>query len=125
MTISIMGGGAIYPPRGVLGGSDANNSYHGHIKTDGSEESQPNGVMLTLGAGEFVRSIDNGGSGYGDPLLRRAEAVLEDVVEKFVTRETAEAVYGVVLSGDAADGTLAIDAEASAARRAGMREGAV
>jgi N-methylhydantoinase B/oxoprolinase/acetone carboxylase alpha subunit len=72
-----------------------------------------------------VRSIDNGGSGYGDPLLRRAEAVLEDVVEKFVTRETAEAVYGVVLSGDAADGTLAIDAEASAARRAGMREGAV
>ena len=117
MTLSIMGGGAINPPLGVLGGRDANKSYHGHIKTDGSEESQPNGVMLTLGAGEFVRSIDNGGSGYGDPLLRRIESVLEDVVEKFVTQETAEEIYGVFLTGDAADGTLAIDIEASAARR--------
>ena len=124
MTLSIMGGGAINPPLGVLGGRNANNSYHGHIKTDGSEESQPNGVMLTLGAGEFVRSIDNGGSGYGDPLLRRTEAVLEDVVEKFVTRQTAEELYGVVLTGDAADGTLAVDDRASAARRDAMRESA-
>ncbi len=124
MTLSIMGGGANNPPLGVLGGRNANNSYHGHIKTDGSEESQPNGVMLTLGAGEFVRSIDNGGSGYGDPLLRRPEAVLEDVVEKFVTRQTAEELYGVVLTGDAADGNLAVDIEASAARRDAMRESA-
>jgi len=42
---------------------------------------------------------------------------LEDVVEKFVTRETAEELYGVVLSGSAEDGTLAVDAQASAARR--------
>jgi len=120
MTISIMGGGAIHPPRGVLGGRDANNSYHGHIKNDGSEESQPNGVMLTLDAGEFVRSIDNGGSGYGDPVRRKPEAVLEDVVEKFVTRDVAEEIYGVVLSGSAADGSLAVDAQASTARRDSM-----
>ncbi|MBT3170452.1 MAG: hypothetical protein HN333_03345, partial [Rhodospirillaceae bacterium] len=68
--------------------------------------------------------IDNGGSGYGDPLLRRTEAVLEDVVEKFVTRQTAEELYGVVLTGDAADGTLAVDDRASAARRDAMRESA-
>ena len=120
MTISIMGGGTINPPQGVLGGRDANHAYHGHIKVDGSEESQPNGVMLTLGAGEFVRSIDNGGSGYGAPRSRNAAAVLEDVVEKFVTRETAEELYGVVLSGSAEDGTLAVDAQASAARRGAM-----
>ena len=120
MTISIMGGGTINPPQGVLGGHDANHAYHGHVKTDGSEENQPNGVMLTLGAGEFVRSIDNGGSGYGEPLRRDVEAVLEDVLEKFVTRETAEEVYGVVLSGSADDGTLAIDADATQARRGTM-----
>jgi N-methylhydantoinase B len=122
MTISIMGGGAIHPPRGVLGGRDANNSYHGHIKNDGSEESQPNGVMLTLDAGEFVRSIDNGGSGYGDPVRRKPEAVLEDVVEKFVTRDVAEEIYGVVLSGSAADGSLAVDVQASTARRDSMEK---
>jgi len=117
MTVSIMGGGAINPPKGVLGGRDANNSYHGHIKADGSEEFQPNGVMLTIAAGEFVRSIDNGGSGYGDPLQRIPEAVFEDVTEKFVTRKTAEEIYGVVLSGSEEDGTLSIDEAATVARR--------
>ncbi len=120
MTVSIMGGGTINPPAGVLGGRDANHAYHGHIKTDGSEVTQPNGVMLTLGAGEFVRSIDNGGSGYGEPLNRKPEAVLEDVVEKFVTRETGEEIYGVILVGDAEDGSLAIDADATAERRGAM-----
>ena len=117
MTVSIMGGGTINPPKGVLGGRDANKAYHGHIKADGSEEFQPNGVMLTIAAGEFVRSIDNGGSGYGDPLKRSPEAVLEDVAEKFVTRKTAEEIYGVILSGSARDGTLAIDRVATVARR--------
>jgi len=117
MTISIMGGGTINPPRGVLGGHDANNAYHGHIKADGTEIMVPNGVMLTLNPGEFVRSLDNGGSGYGDPLRRDARAVYQDVVEKFVTREIAEQIYGVVLTGSAADGTLSIDTKASAERR--------
>ena len=76
--------------------------------------------MLTLGAGEFFRSIDNGGSGYGDPVRRKPEAVLEDVVEKFVTRDVAEEIYGVVLSGSAADGSLAVDIQASTARRDSM-----
>ena len=122
MTVSIMGGGTINPPQGVLGGHDANHAYHGHIKVDGSEEFQPNGVMLTLDAGEFVRSIDNGGSGYGEPRCRNAEAVLEDVVEKFVTRETAAELYGVILSGNIEDGTLAIDTNATVARRGQLAE---
>ena len=122
MTVSIMGGGTVNPPQGVLGGRDANHAYHGHIKEDGSEEFQPNGVMLTLGAGEFVRSIDNGGSGYGEPRSRNAEAVLEDVVEKFVTRETAAELYGVVLSGKVEDGSLVIDTNATVARRAALAE---
>ena len=122
MTVSIMGGGTINPPRGVLGGHDANHAYHGHIRVDGSEEFKPNGVMLTLDAGEFVRSIDNGGSGYGEPRCRNAEAVLEDVVEKFVTRETAAELYGVILSGNIEDGTLAIDTNATVARRGQLAE---
>ncbi len=118
MTVSIMGGGTINPPKGVRGGSDANHAYHGHLHADGSEESVPNGVMLALGPGEFVRSVDNGGSGYGDPLTREPERVLEDAVEGYVTAEHARAVYGVVLTGSTEDGTLAVDEASTAERRA-------
>ena len=73
----------------------------------------PNGVMLALGPGEFVRSVDNGGSGYGDPLNREPARVLEDVIEGYVTRDHAEAAYGVVFSVGAAEGSLAIDETAT------------
>ena len=125
MTVSIMGGGTINPPRGVRGGSDANHAYHGHLHADGSEDSVPNGVMLALAPGEFVRSVDNGGSGYGDPLTREPERVLEDVVEGYVTRDHAETVYGVKLTGRAEEGTLAVDVSGTAERRAALTGGAV
>ena len=117
MTVSIMGGGAIHPPKGVLGGLDANKSYHGHIKKDGSEDMVHNGVMLCLAPGEFVRSVDNGGSGYGDPLLREYNMVLDDVLEKYITKNNAKSVYGVVFSGSEMDGTLKVDVEASNRQR--------
>ena len=123
MTVSIMGGGTINPPTGVRGGGDANHAYHGHLRADGSEESVPNGVMLALGPGEFVRSVDNGGSGYGDPLTREPARVLEDVVEGYVTQAHANAVYGVVLSGSAADGTFVVDAAATERRRSALAAG--
>ena len=101
------------PPRGVRGGGDANHAYHGHLHADGSEDSVPNGVMLALAPGEFVRSVDNGGSGDGDPLTSEPARVLEDVVEGYVTRDCAESVYGVVIAGSADDGTLSVDEAAT------------
>ena len=118
-----MGGGTINPPKGVRGGGDANHAYHGHLRVDGSEDSVPNGVMLALGPGEFVRSVDNGGSGYGAPLTREPARVLEDVAEGYVTQDHAAAVYGVVLSGGAEDGTLAVDETATETCRATLAEG--
>ena len=118
MTVSIMGGGTIHPPQGVLGGHDANRAYHGHMKVDGSEDSKPNGVMLQLAAGEFVRSVDNGGSGYGDPLTREAANVLEDVAEGYITAEQALTVYGVALTGSADDDSLTVDEVATERQRA-------
>ena len=123
MTVSIMGGGTINPPKGVRGGGDANHAYHGHLRADGAEDSVPNGVMLALGPGEFVRSVDNGGSGYGDPLTREPARVLEDVAEGYVTQDHAEAVYGVVLSGGTEDGTLTVDETATETYRATLAAG--
>jgi N-methylhydantoinase B len=57
-----------------------------------------------------------GGGGWGDPLERDPEAVRRDVIEEFISPQSAHDNYGVVLS---ADGT--IDAAATAARRNALR----
>jgi N-methylhydantoinase B len=60
----------------------------------------------------------NGGGGVGDPLEREPEQVGADVAGRFVTREAARKVYGVVT--DAATG--AVDLAATKALRREMRD---
>ncbi len=40
-----------------------------------------------------------GGGGWGDPLKRDPEMVLQDVMEERITLGRAETVYGVVING--------------------------
>ncbi|MFG2304701.1 hydantoinase B/oxoprolinase family protein [Actinacidiphila glaucinigra] len=54
----------------------------------------------TLGAGDALYLHWQAGGGYGDPLLRPAEAVREDVLQVRVSPEAARDVYGVVLRED-------------------------
>lgn len=68
---------------------------------------------VRLGPGDKVRLISPSGGGYGDPLRRDPAMVAEDVREGFVTRTTAERVYGVSLLPDGA-----VDAEATRTLRA-------
>jgi N-methylhydantoinase B/oxoprolinase/acetone carboxylase alpha subunit len=92
-----------------------------------------------LGPDDFVVSVNNAGGGFGDPLLRDPEAVARDVAEGLVSRDVAERVYGVVLTGPGASGAGAsgsggsgsggsgpggsgADAEATTARRRALRE---
>jgi N-methylhydantoinase B len=49
-------------------------------------------------AGTLVRFITGTGGGYGEPKDRDAERVLDDVANGYVTRQDAEAVYGVALT---------------------------
>ena len=51
---------------------------------------------------------------------RLPASVLEDVVEGYVTQGHGEAVYGVVLIGSPADGTLAVDQTTTEACRAAL-----
>lgn len=64
--------------------------------------------------GDRIRIETGGGGGYGHPYDREAARVLEDVTCGFVSRESAERDYGVVLSADG----LAVDGEATERRRA-------
>lgn len=67
-----------------------------------------------LKQGDLIRIVTPGGGGWGSPLERPAEAVLADVLDGFVSAESAERDYGVVLSADG----LEIDRAATERRRA-------
>jgi N-methylhydantoinase B len=76
-------------------------------------------VLKPLSDGNIVRRGDRirietgGGGGFGHPYDRDADRVLEDVACGFVSRDSAERDYGVVLRPS----RLEIDAEATARRR--------
>jgi N-methylhydantoinase B len=123
MRVFYMADYAVHPAKGVRGGLPGTAASASVLAADGSERQvEPIGDSL-LAAGEWIRGIEAGGGGYGDPLQRDAEAVLGDVLERWVTREAAAAVYGVVLTPDRDRAVgLVLDAPATEARRAELRE---
>ncbi|MEA2928156.1 MAG: N-methylhydantoinase, partial [Hyphomicrobiales bacterium] len=62
---------------------------------------------------DLVRIMTPGGGGWGSPLERAAEQVRDDVLDGFISAESAALNYGVVLSADLTD----IDMAATDARR--------
>jgi N-methylhydantoinase B len=52
-------------------------------------------------AGDRIVAIGPAGGGYGDPLEREPEQVLSDVLDEYITAETAERDYGVVIADGA------------------------
>ena len=72
-------------------------------------------------AGDRINFDYGGGGGWGDPCDRPAAAVLDDVLDEYVSVEGARRDYGVVLTGSLEELTLSIDSEATEARRAEMR----
>jgi N-methylhydantoinase B len=134
MRVFYMADFARNPAKGVRGGLPGTAAAASVIAADGRErEVEPIGDSL-LAPGEWIRGIEAGGGGYGDPLEREPQAVLTDVLEGWVTRAAAHDVYGVVLvdagpeqrssevGGDRHE--LLLDAAASDARRASLRAAA-
>ncbi len=74
-------------------------------------------ARTVLDPGDAVIMSCAGGGGYGDALLRPAEAVRRDVAARLCSPEVAQAVYGVVLGADG----QAVDAPATEAARAAIR----
>ena len=62
-----------------------------------------------------------GGGGWGNPLDRDPQAVLDDVIDEYVSVEGAARDYGVVLPGSLEDLTLEVDEEATRTARDRMR----
>ena len=77
---------------------------------------------LPVRKGRLLDCFQPGGGGYGDPLARPVEYVVEDVVDGFVTVEGAERDYGVALSIDSTSGEPVVDQERTRDLRAGAAE---
>lgn len=73
---------------------------------------------ITVHEGDLVELVHPGGGGYGDPLQRDPSAVTWDVLNKYVTKEAARSVYGVVLTAD-----LKVDEQATLILRQEIRDG--
>jgi N-methylhydantoinase B len=74
-----------------------------------------------LDAGEMLMYEIGGGGGWGDPLDRDPQAVLDDVWDELVSIDGAARDYGVVVTGSLEAMDLAVDADATTRRRAEMR----
>jgi N-methylhydantoinase B len=73
-------------------------------------------------AGEVIRIRTTGGGGWGDPLDREPAAVVRDLRWRKVSTTSARDDYGVVVTGSADDGDLAVDEAATTALRARLRK---
>jgi N-methylhydantoinase B len=103
-------------PWGLFGGQPARPNYIAIRRQDGQVQTFPNGKIAgaELRPGEATIRESGGGGGYGPPWQRPAERVRDDVREGYVSWQAAHDAYGVVLDPT----TLALDAAATAARRA-------
>ena len=87
-----------FPPHGLFNGKNGKPSKN-ILNPDSKQKILP--VLMTevetLNRGDVFRHIMAGGGGYGDPLKRKPELVLKDVIEEKVTIAGAKEDYGVVI----------------------------
>src|SRR5256885_7250803 len=74
-------------------------------------------------AGEWYEYHYGGGGGWGDPLERPPEQVLEDVLDEYVSVEAARRSYGGVLTGSPEGPAPARDRAATERLRAAVPAG--
>ncbi len=120
MSVAYTTEGHFNPPRGVRAGLAGSPADGWKLDADGNRAELPKAAAIEVAPGERVCSLTSGGGGYGDPLDRDPSLVLEDVLEGWVSRERALAVYGVAFAGDGA-ADLAVDADATEVQRRSLR----
>jgi len=104
-----------FPAWGLYGGGSG--TLGSILLNSGSAERRLHSKgVYTLGAGDLISIRIGGAGGWGNPLERAPEAVLDDVLDGFVSVESALKDYGVVIK----DGTIDVGATKEARRAAGI-----
>jgi N-methylhydantoinase B len=119
--ISLEGDGHLYPPEGAFGGYEGVPGACTFVAGDGTVEELPSKFQSRWAArGDTLRTVSPCGGGYGDPLERVPERVLDDVLDEVLSADAARALYGVVIDPEVGR----VDREATLELRATMgREG--
>ena len=114
--------GMKYPMPGIAGGrAGAPNQLTIRYGSDDPYVVAHTADWVPIAAGQKVCYDYGGGGGWGDPFDRDPQAVLDDVLDEYVSVAGAERDYGVVLTGSLEDLTLAVDEAATTERRAAAR----
>ncbi len=119
MFINFSAVGRRWPVKGIAGGRDgAPNCWLLDLDTPEQREETGLGYLVPLNTDASWSLQFGGGGGWGDPLERDPEAVLDDVLDGYVSVEAARKDYGVVLTA----GGDGLDIDATHAERAARRE---
>lgn len=105
-------------PAGVSGGQNARLAEMEIISPDGKRRPLRTFVTVPIFPGEACESRNSGGGGWGNPLNRNPQRVVDDVRAGFISTQRARDVYGVEV--DAVSWTF--DAGATAKLRARLRD---
>ena len=114
VNLGIQAGRYRYAPEGLFGGKEG-------AKAQFLINGKPgNPYALTqLSPDDEIVMDAAGGGGYGDPLEREPEMIESDVIDGYVSIESARDDYGVVINTE----TLKVDFDATAQLRETMKKG--
>ncbi len=95
--LAIFGDGAVNPPFGLFGGEPG--SVNRLVINEGTanEDRLPAKGMRQLKKGDVYTVYSSGGGGWGNPLERKTELVLNDVLNGYISVKRARDAYGVVI----------------------------
>ena len=113
VTLGIQSGRYQYPPEGLFEGKDGAKARFLINEKPGN----PYG-LTHLKPGDVVIMDAAGGGGYGNPLERDLELIENDVIDGYVSMETAKKEYGAVINPD----TMKVDVDASEKLRASLKK---
>src|SRR5438874_5699773 len=116
--------GMKYPMPGICGGLPGeHNKLTIRYQSDDPFVVRHTADWVPMDAEQLLNYDYGGGGGWGDPLDRDPQAVLDDVLDEYVSVAAAERDYGVVLTGSLEELTLAVDETATKELRASRRPG--
>jgi N-methylhydantoinase B len=114
--------GMKYPMPGICGGRDGSpNEMIIRYGSDDEFKVKHTAEWVPIHTGERIMFDYGGGGGWGDPLVRDPQAVLDDVLDEYVSVAGASRDYGVVLNGSLEELTLEVDEVGTNALREQMR----
>ncbi|MEN6435796.1 MAG: hydantoinase B/oxoprolinase family protein [Anaerolineaceae bacterium] len=95
--LALFGDGAVNPPFGLFGGHPG--IVNKLITNEGTAEEEvlPAKGMRQLKKGDRYTVYSSGGGGWGNPLERNPDKVLDDVQNGYISEQSARNTYGVVI----------------------------